>query len=401
MKRTTKALARLGTLAVLAGTVLGTPLAIGTANAAVGTITVTDGTVGSVEAAAADDNYNHDGQISIGNPDGDALRVQIGGTAYFEHNQPGGTFENSPTTATCSTTDDPCVVNVGDPAAETASFTVVDPSDATSAQSKISFNGLFFTNCPGTGIDTGEPGGTTYGNHNEPVAQNCVTQGQFGAGSQVVLTVHYGASDPLSTTNQNQGLNITLHHIGGDHSQISATQPSSLTQKTGNDTATCTTDASGNCQIAVVNSGPSTITNTSTERSYLEVDTNSSTGNFPHITSYPPAPTERIRWGAGSVVPTRFNLIDSKVLGPDSQNNASQQPDAEPGDAIQLTYEISGGCTPDSGFETCAGTTLAGISATLTTDHGFFTPNCLSGGVMEYAGCSFTTAPANGVVVGN
>ena len=92
MRRTTRAVARLGTLAVLAGTALATPLAIGTASATVSAVTPTNGTVGSVEAAAARDDYPNQAQVTFtkDNPT-DAITVTLSSTgAYFPLTQSDG-----------------------------------------------------------------------------------------------------------------------------------------------------------------------------------------------------------------------------------------------------------------------------------------------------------------------
>jgi hypothetical protein len=160
--------------------------------------------------------------------------------------------------------------------------------------------------------------------------------------------------------------------------------------------------------IAVTNPGPIPQDASAEQHSFLTVGTSLSTGLYPEIDDVPPAgnePSIRIRWSVGPVTPTRLSLVASQVVAPDTQNTGSNldaQPQAEPGDAIQLTYFLTDSCKPDPGFETCIGQKLAGVSTTVTVDHGFFTPNCQQvAGTPQYEGCSFTTTPANGVAVGN
>jgi hypothetical protein len=109
-------------------------------------------------------------------------------------------------------------------------------------------------------------------------------------------------------------------------------------------------------------------------------------------------------------------LVSAKLIAPPNQNAAS--PSAEPGDAIQLTFQLFGGCTPDATHSSCdtTGTAkpavpLAGVTQTLSVDHGFFTPNCVSpqatrfldvaSGTNDYANCTFNATPAAGTKVGD
>jgi hypothetical protein len=110
--------------------------------------------------------------------------------------------------------------------------------------------------------------------------------------------------------------------------------------------------------------------------------------------------------------PTRVDLISSTVISPDTQSTVYQN-DAEPGDAVQNVYYVTGACSPQAGKANCdppnsagqgvagdSGTPVANATLSIAVDHGFFTPNCVSGAVTEYAGCSFTVPPVAGGQVG-
>jgi hypothetical protein len=423
MKRTTKAMARLGTLAVIAGTALGTPLAIGTASAVVPTdVTVVNGTIVTNEVAAAQDasaNANN-GSITIAPGTGTDINdndiIQLSGSAYFpdtatqltasDGTNTGNVTVISPTKAKCPTGNATCIAIVDDPAAEQITFSVIDPNSGAPTNDttgQISFNGLFFNGCPGTGIDVGRPAGANYGLNapQENTPQNCATQGSFG-GALTLITVHYSAPAP-ATANQNQNLDLELS--GGGARLVQQAGSSTIVDPGNHLSASCTTDASGNCTVAVVDPGPNPQDANAETTSFLTASTHFVTGLYPSITSTPPggmSPSIRIRWSVGPVTPQRLNLIAAQVVAPDTQNSDGSAPEAEPGDAVQLTYFLTDSCTPDPGFETCIGQKLAGVSTTVSVDEGFFTPNCQQvGGVAFYEGCSFTTTPANGVKVGD
>jgi hypothetical protein len=136
MKRTSKALARIGIGAVTTAAILATPLAIGTASAAVGAInvTTTPGTVGSTPSGYAGEGsasatYTA-GSTSTFGPQVLTLTLTSGsGNAYYPTSQPAGATRVDATHVTCTGTTTasgdtvPCSVNVGDPTAEAATVT--------------------------------------------------------------------------------------------------------------------------------------------------------------------------------------------------------------------------------------------------------------------------------------
>ncbi|HVV74974.1 MAG TPA: hypothetical protein VHC43_02985 [Mycobacteriales bacterium] len=397
MKRTTKAMARLATLAVIAGGALSAPFAIGTANATVTGVTVANGTIGSNEDASAASYYPHAATVTW-SPSHANSTISLAGTgAYFPAtaNQAlggGNVNVTGATTATCAATGaGACTAVVGDSVAESVTAFIVDPVDATSASATVGFNGIFITGCPQSGIDTGTAPNVAYGNPAQNTSQNCVTQGQFG-----------------------QPLLVSAKYLAGGAGVIQGTEVllTSVNEKPGPNTSTCTeidnthidctSDASGNFSFNLINNGVGTPP--APEADTYQITTRNSTGTYPGIVAAPPAgaaPTEQVNWGVGGVTPVRVNLISSIVLAPDSANASGQQPAAEPGDAVKNVYQIEGSCTPVSPAVTCDGTRLAGVSVPVTVDKGFITPNCTQGGVTSYAECSFATTPTVGAQAGN
>ncbi|HEX3901131.1 MAG TPA: fibronectin type III domain-containing protein [Mycobacteriales bacterium] len=111
--------------------------------------------------------------------------------------------------------------------------------------------------------------------------------------------------------------------------------------------------------------------------------------------------------------PARVDLVSSMLLGPDTQST-SYQDLAEPGDAVQNVYYVSSACTPRAGEASCdapngsgqgvsvdGGGPISNTALSVSVDHGFFTPNCVSGGINVYGDCTFAVAPAVGGEVGN
>ncbi|HVT65681.1 MAG TPA: hypothetical protein VHD81_11040, partial [Mycobacteriales bacterium] len=407
MIRTTRAMARLATLAVIAGGALSAPFAIGTASATITTplTAVINGSIGSTQDAAAQSSYPNDGLVRWTASHNNSTISLAGTGAYFPNtaNQAADATSNgdatvgnvnvtSPTTATCPTTV--CAAHIGDSAAEAVSVFIVDPADATSVSTTVNFNGLFITGCPGSGIDTGRPAGQNYGTPAQNTPQNCVTQAQFG--QPLTLTAKYLAGG--AGVIQNTQVNIS----GAGKAQFSGTQPAGCDQVTTTQ-VNCTSDATGAFSFTLVDNGNAP---PATETNFITVQTRNSTGSYPTITSPPgpntrPTPVELINEGPGGVTPVRVNLISSDVLAPDSANAAGQQPFAEPGDAVKNVYQVEGSCTPVAPAVTCDGTALSGVSVPVTVDHGFITPNCTQGGVTSYAECSFATTPTVGGQAGN
>ncbi|HWC33779.1 MAG TPA: hypothetical protein VG650_03015 [Mycobacteriales bacterium] len=400
MNRTTKAMARLGTLAVFAGTVLATPFAIGTANAAAlaaSDVTTTNGNIGSVIQDANRAPYAGTlGAINLatvgGNPGAhDQVTIQLSSTAaYFVAGQPGAT---SATSVTCTWGAPPaageaaqCAASyaVGDDQAETVHAVVSDATNVSQVTPTLSFNSLTITGCPTVGYDTATaipaPGTT---------AVNCVTQGSFAA--PLTLSAHYQTGSAAGA-GQNTQVNLTTPGLA----KFSGTQTSTCTEISDTQ-VNCTADSSGNFSFTIVDNGP--LVAPFTDTTVFEVDTRGATGTYPPIGPGLPAPTEKISWAPGSVVPTRVDGTASQLIAPSTQAGTSL---AEPGDVIQGTFKVMGSCTPAAGNATCDnGTPLAGVTVTAKVDHGFFTPNCTVGGVTGYSECSFTTTPAAGAPVGN
>jgi hypothetical protein len=391
MKRTTRAIARLGTLAVIAGTALGTPLAIGTASAAVTAVTTANGTIGSLEDAAAQATYPNIGTVTWTAGAVNSTLTLAGSNAYFPATaqQPANITVTSKTTATC-TIAGPCTARVGDASAESVSVFIADVSDATSVTATVNFNGIFITGCPQSGLDYPVP--VAYGTPAQVTPANCVTQGQFG--QTLTLSGKYLAGGQ----GVSQGLVVTVGagnmRTGPDTSTCTATSTTNFN---------CTSDASGNFTYTFTNAGVGNPPAAETNANYYYINTRNSTGSYPPIVSLqaPPAPVEYVNWGVGGVTPARVNVTGVQVIVPNNQDTANSSL-AEPGDVIQQTFQVRGSCTPAGTDQNCDnGTLLAGIPVTVTVDHGFITPNCTKGGVTAYAECSFATTPAKDTKVGD
>jgi hypothetical protein len=394
MNRTTKALARLATLAVIAGGALSAPFAIGTASAAVTGVAVVNGTIGSVEDAAAQATYPNIGTVTWTASAVNSTISLAGSGAYFPAtvNQPANITVTSKTTATC-TVAGPCTARVGDTAPESVSVFIVDPGDATSANPTIKFNGIFITGCPSTGLDNGVAPNVAYGTPAQNTPQNCVTQAQFA-----------------------QPLTVNAKYLAGGAGVVQGTSVFlAANQQAGANTATCTefivtqidctADASGNFSFNVINNGVTPPTPPTPEADLITITTRNTTGTYPAITAAPPAgaaPTLLVNWGNGGVTPTRVDATGGLVLSPFTAPFAPGNRLAEPGDVEQGTFLVMGSCTPVAPLVTCDnGTPLAGLTVTVTVDHGFITPNCTQGGITSYAQCSFSGTPAVGAQAGN
>jgi hypothetical protein len=424
MNRTTKALARLGTLAVVAGTVLGTPFAVGTAFAA-GNLSnasinsVTNGTVVSNEVAAAQDfsSGQQDGVVSFQNNAGHLIHLTLNGTgAYFpkdaadnlQTNDPAGpagtVTVTGPTTATATACTSPCIVDIEDTVAENVTLFAVDTVDASSLTATVGFNGTYATGCPTTGIDVGLFANPENDGHqgltSENTAKNCVTQGTYGTPLTLSGTYMAGGSGVSGQT-----MEVDIVHSGVPLGQAIFSGVNTSTCTIQNNTKEfCTTDASGNISFTVVDNptGPPASDNGNDVviKTRAPAPPPATVNGFPQITSVPPAAVEQIKFGPGSVTPTRLDLAQTRLIAPSTQTNATAK-FAEPGDVIQNTYTVYGACTPAAPNTTCVGTKLAGVSLPLSVNHGFFTPNCTQAGITSYAECSFATTPTAGSQVGN
>ncbi|HVT21035.1 MAG TPA: hypothetical protein VHE57_06580 [Mycobacteriales bacterium] len=400
MNRTTRAMARLGTLAVLAGTALSAPFAIGTASAAplaASDVSTTNGNIGSIAEASNRVAYAGTmGAITLntpGNPAaGDQVTIQLaGGDAYFVAGQPGGT---SATTVTCTWNAAPnpaptCAgaYAVGDDKSETVQVAVSDTTNGTQVNTTLGFNSLTISGCPTTGFDTATALAAP-----ESTAVNCVTQGSFS--SPLTLTAQYlagGAGVVQNTT-------VTLTTPGA--AQFSGSQPADGGCLFFTTTVVqCTSGADGNFKFTIVDSGVTPTPTPNVDTSVIQVSTRSGTGSYPQLTAGSVRPTEQINWAPGSVTPARVDLTGLQVIAPSAQATNLL---AEPGDVIQATFKVMGSCPLAAGNATCDnGTALSGQSVTVKTDHGFITPNCTVSGVNGYAECSFSTAPAKDAPVGN
>lgn len=407
MYRTNKALARLGTLAVVAGAALSAPFAVGTASASTisnWTVTTTNGTITSVNRDNNQNNYSGTGSVAItGATNGDVVKYTLlSGTAYFRSAGANVVIDSGRTTATCTVAGGTCgPTTVGDDVSEGAivELQVTSPvGDVSNEAATVGFNEIQIANCTRTGFETGVNIGG-----GDATTANCITQAQ--AGMPLTENVTYLASG-VPTSGQDLNFNIS----GGGDEAFSGSQPTGTTQITTTN-AHCTTGAGGTAGVCGVTIND---TNPLGEDVTFTVNTLTTPLAYPDIpyAGSPPVPNQLIHFVPHSVTPSRLDLISSRVIGPDSQSTV-HSPGGEPGDVIQNTYEVRGGCTIPSGDVNCdTGQPLANATMTVATDKGFFTPNCVTPastggtpftGVNNYANCSFSPAPASTgtTVVGN
>jgi hypothetical protein len=387
-------MARLGTLAVIAGSALSAPFAIGTASATVSGVTVTNGTIGSDQDVTARAQYPNVATVTFTkDTPANGVSLSLTGTnAYFPITQAdANVVTTSATSATCNAAVASCTVQIGSSSAEAATLFIADTTDATSKSATVNFNGIFITGCPSTGLDAGVA--VAYGTPAQVTPQNCVTQGQFG--QTLTLTGKYLAGGQ----GVSQGLQVTI--IAGN---MRTGPDTSTCTATGITTFNCTSDASGNFSYTFTNSGVGNPPAAELNSNAYEIFTRNSTGAYPPITALPPAgagPFEVVNWGVGGVTPARANVTAVQVIAPNNQDTANS-PLAEPGDVIQQTFQVRGSCTPVGTDQNCDnGTPLAGVQVTVKVDHGFITPNCTKSGVTAYAECSFATTPTAGTKVGD
>jgi hypothetical protein len=420
MKRTTKAMARLGTLAVLAGTALSAPFAIGTANAAgvdlsAGDVTVVNGNITSKAEASTHAVYSAgqmatvtvagDG-VGVDPANGDNITLVLSGShAYFEPALAGYTY-NSATSVTCTVAGGACpTIQVGDDLPESVGLAVIDDGAGGTTQSDevdttVGFNAIQIQNCPTAGYETAI-------NLPAPISTpiNCATQGQLA--HAITETIKYVAGG-VGVANQT----LTVAMLGGGTAEFTAVQPAgSQADSTVTpgippyDIVTCTTDANGECKVTFVDNSPSA---GAPYTSALAVVTVTAPHDYPAINTPPPAPDQLITFDVGSVAPARIDAIGGKVIAPSSQDTAAS-PYAEPGDVLQGNFQVYGDCTVVAPAATCTGQPLANTTLDLTVDHGFFTPNCVSPASTSpttlnnnnYANCTFNSAQADGTTVGD
>mgnify|MGYP001548055487 CR=1 FL=1 len=370
-------------------------------------------------------------QVSGGTA-GDTINIQLNSTHAYFTTVPASPGKVTATTATCVV---PCpVMTVGDAYPETVSVSATDVTSAFDNPAggflafNVNFNAIFFKTC-GTTSGTTPPG-----IQNAALAggNTCTSQVQAG-GVATTQTVEYDYAG-APKLGQNLIASISL----GNSVQFTASTGVTLVGP-GNKQATCATAADGTCSFMLVDNNAADIGTSVTmtvEENGAPFGYNHAGGNtFCDIDSAAPPATcaagvgqdpstgagnaavELINVSSAPVPPGRVNLISAKLIAPGSQSAGSSK-SAEPGDAIQLQYQLLGTCTPSSAFQNCDNTAGsgalsvadAGIPLALSVDHGFFTPNCTVSrstqgnpitGTNNYDNCSFSTAPAANGVVGN
>jgi hypothetical protein len=373
MKRTSKALARLGTGGLAAAVVLTVaPFATGTAFAAGPTASSTNGNTAPVGSPQSAQTSTTQGTVTLTDGTaGDTITASIAGTttAYFPptaSQAAGVTVNAAGTTATCAAT---CTVKIDDTVSETANLNITETGTTPgTTTASVSFDGVFFSNCSQSGVNT---------------TGNCVTQGTTNTPLPLTVTLleaGTGAANRIISLMAPAGTALTGTGVSGGPSPTAYT---------------CTTDANGKCTFNVVtpNATVQTIT-----------------ANFAGDANYPAATaSESVTFSSGSVTPGRLDLVSSTLIAPSPV--AAGQP-AEPGEVIQNVYRVFGACTPAAGANNCTGTPLANQSVSLSVDHGFFTPNCTSGAAAapaapptlsnnNYSSCSFNATPTAGTKVGD
>ena len=313
----------------------------------------------------------------VANRGAQTITITVGGSAKIV--APGGaqtattfTIAAGAKSATCVTdaVAHTCKFAVSDTASEAVTVTASDSTDTTtpSTNATDNFAGLWFTNCPQTAPDTSGAGG------------NCVSQ--QAANSSHTYTVKYSEA---GTAVAGRTVSFALA-TSGANSAFAASQPSGTTFQTGT-TAVCTTAPDGTCGVTLSANAAATGT----------ADITATTSN---VAPYPGSVAgQRVNFVA-TTTPGRLVQIGETPIRPDSQADAVN----EPGDAVQVVYELDSQCTVAAGQNGCAGNPLANTSVTLTTDHGFFTPNCISSDISatnNYANCTFNATPAAGTKVGD
>jgi len=343
-----------------------------TPNPAYGTATPNGGTGQTPDQTVT---YTPGSGSPVGSRGAQTITITVGGSAQIiapAGAQTATTFTPAVggKSATCVTdaVAHTCKFAVTDTASEAVTVTASDSTDTTtpSTTATDNFAGLWFTNCPQTAPNT-----TT----------NCVTQ--QAANSSHTYTVKYSEAGAAAA---GRTVSFLLTPAPGGNSAFAAAQPAGTTFQDGNH-AVCTTAADGTCSVALSANAAATGL----------ADISATTSN---VAPYPASlAVERVNFVASTTF-GRLVRISSTPIRPDSQADAVN----EPGDAVQNVYELDSQCTPAAGQNNCTGSALASQSVTLTTDHGFFTPNCISSDISatnNYANCTFNTTPAAGTKVGD
>jgi len=273
-------------------------------------------------------------------------------------------------TFTCTTAAAPpqtCNFAVIDSVSEAVTVTAHDATDTTTpnATATDNFAGLWFTNCPQTALNT---------------TGNCVTQQAQGASSTYSVKYLEAGAPAAGRT-----VAFSLTNTAGG-SAFAAAQPAGTTFQTGT-TAVCTTGADGTCSVTLSANAAATGSATITA-----ITQNTA-----------PYPASRAQQLVNFVATTTFGRL---TRASETDIRPATQADAvnEPGDAVQLKFTATAKCTPATGNNNCTANALASQQLTVTTDHGFFTPNCISSDVTatnNYANCTFDPAAASGGKVGN
>jgi len=385
MKRTTQALRRFGVPVLAATTLLSFgQVALGTSSfAATGTLTVTPnpGFASATPETAGDNTITNSVRYTQGQTTSQTITVTVSGSATINTTgitQPTGnsmTVAAGGKSATCTTSTtgtEGCDFNVTDTVSEAVTVTATDTTDNTvgPATATDNFSSLFFSNCSTSAQQT---------------EANCVSQVTNGQ-SQTYTITYMQAGAAAAGVGLTFELENSLGGVPSNHTIFTTPQPSGTTFTGPSNTATCVTNAQGQCQVSV--------TGTSIGNGdILDAVTSTNTG------SYPASEADQTINVIASTVAGRLDLISSTPIRPTGAPAAN-----EPGDAIQNVYELdSCQANTTTGKNACLeGNALSGVSVALTVDHGFFTPNCVGGaGANDYANCTFNTTPAAGAKVGD
>jgi hypothetical protein len=248
---------------------------------------------------------------------------------------------------------------------------------------------------------------------------NCATQ--LTPGSSQTFTVAY-LQDGAPAANKNivfyntTNSSATFAQGPGTPGNNGGVTPSAGTESTD-----CVTNAQGQCSVTV-----NTDAN-ATGSAVILASTVTYANNTSNVAPYPDSAAEETIHYIPSTTPTTLGLISQTVLYPaggytpsNPQSTSSNNEPPQPGDAVEQTYQLTGGCTPTGGSpanNACTGTGLAGITVNLSVDHGFFTPNCVPQGTAgaantpsntgtpptgaTYENCTFNPTPTVGAQVGN
>lgn len=366
MRKLPKALARVGVGAVAAATMLTVaPFAIGTAEAAATlTATSTNGDTAPNAATQPSATSPTPGTVTVaGAANGDTVTFAIaaGSSAYFPTAQPNGvTASADGSSASCTGN---CTVNVADTVSETANIDITDTTQGGSTTASVSFDGLFFANCPQHGINGAN------------AANSCVTQG---------------------TVNTPLALSTTLLEAGAGAANraVTFTVSGAAFFQSGGTTYNCVTDQNGKCSFSIVDATAQQVTVTGT----FAGDGGGTNGTYPGATA-----SETVTFSSASVTPARLDLNSSTLIAPTPATTPGGY--ATAGEVLQNTYQLYGACNVAAGNNSCTGTALANTTVSLSVDHGFFTPNCQTGPANapdnSYASCSFNATPAAGTKVGD